>query len=418
MSNKKEKAAMTKATEKPALLPKLRFPEFLKTDGWRGEELEKLVTTVSPPVKLQTSSYLLQGKFPIIDQSQDTICGWTNDESTLITEPLPLIVFGDHTCTLKFVEKPFAQGADGIKILKSNPIISAAYLFQSLNHSPLVMEDYKRHFSILKKRVIYFPDVKTGEQQKIADCLGSIDELITLESQKLDALKRHKKGLIQHLFPAKGETVPRLRFPEFQNQKEWDQNSLAKVCNVLQGYGFPEEFQGKSIGKYPFCKVSDISRAVSENSGLLSKATNYVDEEDLLKLKAKAIPAGATVFAKIGEALKLNRRAYVQRPCLIDNNATGLKAITGISDDYFIYLLSQLIDLNQHCGGAVPSVNKSTLEKIPVVVPRLDEQKRIAETLSSIDTLITAQTLRVNNLKAHKKGLIQQLFPKIEGVAI
>ena len=203
MSNKRDDA-MKELENNRGLIPKRRFPEFLEADGWRGEKLGELVTTVSPPVKLQTSSYLLQGRFPIIDQSQEAICGWTNDESTLITESLPLIVFGDHTCALKFVEKPFAQGADGIKILKAKPVISAAYLFQSLNHSPLVMEDYKRHFSILKERVVCFPDVRSGEQQKIADCLTSIDERIAIEAEKLAMLTSHKNGLMQHLFPAEG----------------------------------------------------------------------------------------------------------------------------------------------------------------------------------------------------------------------
>lgn len=415
MSNKRDDA-MKELENNRGLIPKLRFPEFLEADGWRGEKLGELVTTVSPPVKLQTSSYLLQGRFPIIDQSQEAICGWTNDESTLITESLPLIVFGDHTCALKFVEKPFAQGADGIKILKAKPVISAAYLFQSLNNSPLVMEDYKRHFSILKERVVCFPDVRSGEQQKIADCLTSNDERIALEAEKLAMLTSHKNGLMQQLFPAEGEILPTLRFSEFQAAGEWTQMPLSKICNVLQGYGFPVALQGKTVGKYPFCKVSDISRAVAESGGVLSEAANYVDEEDLQKLRAKPVPKGATVFAKIGEALRLNRRAYVQRDCLIDNNATALKAIDGAATDYFVYLLSQRINLNKHCGGAVPSVNKSTLEEIEVIVPGPDEQKRIADCLSSLDDAIAVQSRKVEKLKIHKKGLMQQIFPVLDEV--
>lgn len=209
----------------------------------------------------------------------------------------------------------------------------------------------------------------------------------------------------------KRRLVPKLRFPEFMDSGEWESKPLAKVCNVLQGYGFPEALQGRSNGKYPFCKVSDISRAVAENGGLLAEATNYVGDDELLKLRAKLIPKGATVFAKIGEALRLNRRAYVQKECLIDNNATGLKAINGVAEDYFAYLLSQLIDLNEHYGGAVPSVNKSTLEEIEVVVPGPDEQKRIADCLASLDERITLEAQKLDTLKTHKKGLMQQLFP-------
>ncbi|BBS50270.1 TPA: restriction endonuclease subunit S [Enterobacter kobei] len=259
------------------------------------------------------------------------------------------------------------------------------------------------------------PNPCPEEQQRIADCLSSLDDLIAAETQKLDTLKTHKKGLMQQLFPREGETVPRLRFPEFREAGEWKIKSLGTVCTVLQGYGFPETLQGRTEGQYPFCKVSDISRSVAENGGFLAKAANYVNANDLATLRAKLIPIGATVFAKIGEALRLNRRAFVQCECLIDNNAVGLKAVPGVANDYFIYLLSQLINLNDHCGGAVPSVNKSTLEAIEVVVPEVDEQEKIAASMSYHDELIRNQEKKLGILKIHKAGLMQQLFPVLNG---
>jgi len=407
---------MSNKAEESSLVPKRRFPEFLDSGEWQSIQLEDLISTVTPPKKIQTSDYLSEGSFPIIDQGQSDIAGWTNDPDAIVEVSHPLIVFGDHTCVLKLIRQSFAQGADGIKIIKGSGLADTAFLYQFLCFQPVVTEEYKRHFSILKTKVVAYPDRKSGEQQKIANCLASLDELITLEAQKLDTLKTHKKGLMQQLFPAEGETLPKRRFPEFRDTGEWESKPIAKVCYVLQGYGFPEVLQGKSKGKYPFCKVSDVSRAVAENGGLLAEATNYVGDDELLKLKAKLIPKGATVFAKIGEALRLNRRAYVQNVCLIDNNVTGLKAINGVADDYFVYLLSQLIDLNKHCGGAVPSVNKSTLEGIEVVVPGPDEQKQIADSLASLDDLITAQTRKLTALKTHRKGLMQQLFPALDEV--
>jgi type I restriction enzyme S subunit len=179
----------------PALVPKLRFPEFRKADGWKIGKIDDLVDTVTPPKKLPTSNYAATGAFPIIDQSQNNICGWTNDNDALIQEDLPLIVFGDHTCILKLIDRPFAQGADGIKILKSRPKIGTSFLYQFLSYRPVVTEEYKRHYSILKEKLVAFPDFKTGEQQKIAECLSSVDELIAAQARKLDALKTHKPEL-------------------------------------------------------------------------------------------------------------------------------------------------------------------------------------------------------------------------------
>lgn len=205
--------------------------------------------------------------------------------------------------------------------------------------------------------------------------------------------------------------VPKLRFPEFQDSKEWRIENLGNICDVLQGYGFPEILQGKTKGKYPFCKVSDISRAVAEQGGLLKEASNYIDDDELKQIRATPLPVGSTVFAKIGEALRLNRRAITTVECLIDNNVAGLYAKDGLSDSQFLFQLSQLIDLSEYCGGAVPSVNKSTLESIRVIIPSVPEQQKIADCLTSFDELIAAERAQLEALKAYKKGLLQNLFP-------
>jgi type I restriction enzyme S subunit len=187
--------------------PRMRFVEFLGAGEWEESKLSGLIDTITPPQKLSTASYKMDGEYPIIDQSQSYICGWTNNQDALITDDLPLIIFGDHTCILKIVKMPFAQGADGIKILKAKGQIDALFLYQYLKFSPVVMEEYKRHFSILKEKLILFPKIDTSEQQKIANCLSSLDELITAQTRKIDALKTHKKGLMQGLFPNPSEEV-------------------------------------------------------------------------------------------------------------------------------------------------------------------------------------------------------------------
>jgi type I restriction enzyme S subunit len=210
----------------------------------------------------------------------------------------------------------------------------------------------------------------------------------------------------------KKAVVPRLRFPEFRDAGPWEVKRLGDVCDVLQGYGFPHRFQGKQRGKYPFCKVSDVTRAVVENGGHITSAANYIDEEDLLELRAQPLPPGTTIFARIGEALRSNNRAITDVSCVIDNNVGGLKALQDIAIDYFVFCLAQRIDLNEHCGGAVPSVNKTTIESIKVAIPGAGEQQKIADCLSSLDELIELEAKQLEALQAHKKGLMQQLFPR------
>lgn len=247
------------------------------------------------------------------------------------------------------------------------------------------------------------------EQQRIAECLSELDDLTSAQDQKVEALKEKKKGLMQQLFPQPGETSPRLRFPGFSG--DWEDLKISDVADVLQGYGFPDKYQGQKSGELPFCKVGDISAAVDKGERIITKAANYVDYSLLSTLHAKPIPVGSTIFAKIGEAIRSNKRIKTGVPCLIDNNAAAVKAKNEDMDDFMFYLMSQ-IKLGDYSGGIVPSVNKSTIESIPILVPPIPaEQQKIASCLSALDDNIANEAVKFEVLKNHKKGLMQQLFP-------
>lgn len=184
---------------KDSLVPRLRFPEFRNSEEWKKKPLSDLIKTVTAPSKIQTRQYCIAGAFPIIDQSQDYVSGRTDDESAVIKSDLPLIVFGDHTCILKIIKEPFAQGADGIKIFSAASSVITLYLYQYLLFDAIKSKEYKRHFSILKEKKIAFPR-KQKEQEKIANYLSSLDDLIAATRKKLELLEKHKKGLMQGLF--------------------------------------------------------------------------------------------------------------------------------------------------------------------------------------------------------------------------
>ena len=219
---------------------------------------------------------------------------------------------------------------------------------------------------------------------------------------------------MQQLFPAEGKTIPQYRFPEFRNTAIWKEAPLSGIGETLQGYGFPEAYQGKETGKYPFYKVSDISKAIQLGNNYISVAANYVDDEDVNTLRIKTIPIGTTIFARIGEAISLNRRVITTAECIIDNNTIGVKAIEGKATDLFVYYTLLQVTLIDFAGGVVPAVTKASIDNIPVYCPpTIAEQQKIADCLSSVDDLIMAQTNCLEALKAHKKGLMQQLFPNI-----
>lgn len=189
-------------TTKPTYTPAIRFPDFLNDGEWEVKRLGEIMQTITPPKKLQSIDYQKSGNYPIIDQSQNYICGYSNDVDALVNRTSEdLIVFGDHTCILKIVDFPFIQGADGIKIIKSKDSNQwdNKYVYQYLQFVPIISSEYKRHFSELKEKSVYYPK-NIIEQRRIAACLSALDEMLAATNGKLEQLKAYKKGLMQQLF--------------------------------------------------------------------------------------------------------------------------------------------------------------------------------------------------------------------------
>lgn len=399
--------------EKLALVPRLRFPEFQDAEGWKAAQLDKLISTVTPPKKIPTTEYLAEGQFPIIDQGQRDIAGWTDDPSALIKDDEPLIIFGDHTCALKVVREPFAQGADGIKILKGNGPATTDFLYQNLCFRPVLPEEYKRHFSILKDRVIAYPEAKSGEQRKIADCLSALDELITAETQELDALKNHKKGLMQQLFPLEGESVPGLRFPEFRQALDWQTCSLGDVFETTSG-GTPS----RSVTDYWDGDVPWVTTSLM-NVGVITEAEEFITEDGLNSSSAKLLPKGTVLIAMYGQGKTRGQVALLGIEAATNQACAALLPKDGIRP-YFLFLnLTSRYEAFRRLSnsGGQENLSQALIRDFPFAYPvDEEEQQRIADSLSSLDDLITAQSQKIDALKIHKKGLMQQLFPVLDEV--
>ena len=394
----KTKTTSAKEDGNPALVPKLRFPEFREAEGWEIGKVDELVDTVTPPKKLPTSHYASKGAFPIIDQSQADICGWTDDHEALIQGDLPFIIFGDHTCILKLIDRPFAQGADGIKILKSRPKVGTPFLYQYLTYRPVVTEEYKRHYSILKEKLVSFPDPKTGEQKKIAECLSSVDELIAAQGRKVDALKAHKKGLMQQLFPREGETQPRLRFPEFKNVGEWEVKRLSGMIDLISGMHLsPGDYS--TAGEIPyFTGPSDFTNDLANVTKWTKRTANVSQTDDTL-ITVKGSGVGEIWYSTLPEVA-------------MGRQLMAVRSKNGSSRFMFQFLLtkrSRFEDLGS--GNLIPGLSRPVILDLEACFPKPPEQQRIADCLTSLDDLVAAQTKKLDVLKTHKKGLMQQLFP-------
>ena len=186
---------------------------------------------------------------------------------------------------------------------------------------------------------------------------------------------------------------------------------LGNICTIYTGTGFPVQYQGESSGDYPFFKVGDISKNVSKGHIYLTDCDNYISKEVARKIKGTIVPIDTVVFAKIGEAVKLNRRAITSTNCLVDNNAMGIcPDQTKILLAYFYHYMCS-VKLEKYAEATtVPSVKKSVVEKLEIPLPPIDEQHIISDTLDRIDDLILLRKQQLSQLDELVKSRFIELF--------
>jgi type I restriction enzyme S subunit len=262
---------------------------------------------------------------------------------------------------------------------------------------------------------------KPQEQQKIASCLSSLDDLITAQSQKLDLLKDHKKGMMQNLFPQEGEKVPKFRFQEFENDGEWVEKTIDKVKSVLTDYVANGSFQSlrENLNVVNTVDFAFYVRLTDLRGGLGHSNQKYVDESTYKFLNKSALFGGELLMANIGANVgEVWQMPNVNKPATLAPNMIMIKLKKDIDSGYvFQYLTSDIGVANISTvisGSGHPKISKTDLRQVKVTLPpRIKEQQKIASCLSSLDALITSQTEKISQLKLHKNGLMQRLFPRI-----
>ena len=269
---------------------------------------------------------------------------------------------------------------------------------------------HERHWiSKFSPMLVLMP--KPKEQQKIADCLSSIDELISAQSQKIEALKIYKKGLMQRLFPREGETIPRLRFPEFRDAGEWEGYQLGKCLSRHPEYGINAPAVPYVENLPTYLRITDISEDGQIRPDQKASVARDVTDENYLE-------DGDIVLARTGASVG---KAYKYRP------KDGRLVFAGflirvrpdrerLNSEFLFQFLSteqywRWVDFSSARSGQ-PGINGNEYASLPLKLPpTLKEQQKIADCLSSIDELISAHSQKLDTIKTQKNGLMQQLFP-------
>lgn len=406
------------------LIPELRFPEFKDEGEWFECTIESIGDVVTGGTPSKEDADFWGGDFvwaTAQDFKEKNI--WNSVQKlTLKGKEKSRVIPADSvlvTCIasigLNAINKVECATNQQINSIICNYDNHFEFIYYSISQNnnrlknlagrtaiPIISKSVFEKFTIQKPK-------SPNEQQKIASCLSSLDEVIAAHSQKLELLKDHKKGLLQNLFSQDGVNVPKYRFKEFEKDGEWVEKKLGELGTFLGG-GTPSRTNSEYwSGNIPWISSSDIN---DDDIHTIS-ISQYINENSILESATKKIPIGSILFvSRVGVGkLAINKEEL----CTSQDFTSFIP--TEILNYYVAYYFSANKNLLQALsqGTSIKGYSKSDLEDSKISYPKSPkEQQKIASCLSSLDALIKAQAEKIEQLKLHKKGLMQGLFPKIE----
>jgi type I restriction enzyme, S subunit len=429
------------------LLPELRFPAFKKVGNWQlttiGEIGSFYYGKSAPKWSLSSDAPTLCVRYGELYTKFGAIISEITSRTNIEPSNLKfskggeILVprvgevpqdFAKNCCYLPF---PNIAIGEMISVYETKEYaIFYAYYFRTLiKQFAEVVEGQNvknLYYVNLEPIVIGKPSYK--EQQKIASCLSSLDEVIAAHSQKLELLKNHKKGLMQNLFPQEGETVPKFRFKEFEMDGEWIFEQFDKVYSFLVTNSFSREQLNYAEGDVKNIHYGDIHTKFSALFDITKETVPYVNsDESIERIRQECYcREGDVIFADASEDLNdvgksieivnVNNEKLLSGLHTLLARQIGQKIVLGFSGHLFFSNRIRNQIRREAQGAKVLGISGTRISKITVCYPKNHkEQQTITSCLSSLDVLIKAQAEKLGQLKVHKKGLMQGLFPKVNG---
>ena len=425
MSSKTQTIA-TKEEATPALVPKLRFPEFRGAEPWKDSRFDEVLSPVVRERPKPAEAYMGLG---LRSHGKGTFLKPLADPAKNSMDQLYEVKANDLIVNITFAWEgavAIAQECDeGALVSHRFP----TYTFEKGRTSPeffryvILDQQFVYNLGVIspggagRNRVLSKNDFlklrvalpTPAEQQKIAKCLSSVDDLMAAQARKVDALKTYKKGLMQQLFPREGETQPRLRFPEFQNAGEWEVKRFDQLVSFQSG-GTPSKANPAFWnGSVPWVSAKDMKQLFLDDAEDHISAAAVDDG-------AKLVPSGALLMLVRGMTLlKDVPICVIRREMSFNQDVKALRPNDGIDGLFLALMLTgskdRLLEMVTVAGHGTGKLDTDELKAMALMLPSPAEQQRIATCLSRLDALITAETQKLEALKTHKKGLMQQIFP-------
>ncbi|KAF1311196.1 restriction endonuclease [Pseudomonas sp. SG-MS2] len=371
-------------------------------ESWTTESVGNCIVPISVAgkTKIQSRNYQPSGRFPVVDQGQGQIAGWTDDESAVIEAPLPLVVFGDHTRAFKFLDIPFARGADGTQLLRPKPGVDPLFFFYACRAIDLPARGYNRHFTVLKDKTLSYP-TDDSEQKAIAAVLLQTESALMKQSELLETIEEFKRAAMTRLFTHGlcGETLKETEIglmPE-----SWKPRTILELCEIFSG-GTPR----KSVAEYwkgdiPWVSGKDLKTPTLEDA---------IDHISVAGVEAasRLVPPGSVLLLVRGMGLAKDLPvAVINRPMAFNQDVKALVSRGEYSGQFLrsaIYagknrLLSQIVP----SAHGTMTLNLSDVETFKVACPTdPDEASDVVEILNTFDRKIAVHR--------KKRAVLAELF--------
>ena len=379
--------------------------EVKKMIDWSKATVESCLESLSfrKIPKVLARDYKPSGSYPIIDQGQNLIAGWTDDDSVLISTDLPIVIFGDHTRVFKYIDFPFVRGADGTQLLKPKAGIEPLFFYYACRAINIPSRGYNRHFKALKEKDIPIPPI--GEQRNIARTLRRIDDAILLQDKQLQVTTDMKRAAMQTLFTRGLKNEPQKETEIGPIPESWEVGQLGQFADIIstrmQYTALEKMVNANEDGvRVLGIKVADMNLPGNE----IELQTATLERKlDRATVEQRCAPPRTIIFPKRGAAIATNKKRISTEWTAFDPNVIGVVAGNRL-DQTFLFQWFQMFDLRTITEpGPTPQLNKKNL--LPLVIPippTRDEQREIVSILDTIDLKI--------DLHRKKRAVLDDLF--------
>ena len=349
--------------------------------------------------KVLARDYKPSGSYPIIDQGQNLIAGWTDDDSVLISTDLPIVIFGDHTRVFKYIDFPFVKGADGTQLLKPKVGIEPLFFYYACRAINLPSRGYNRHFKALKEKEIPIPPI--GEQLNIARTLRRIDDAISLQDEQLQVATDMKRTAMRELFTRglRGEAQKETEIGPIP--KSWVIETINDHFSVVSGGTPPRRTPTFWIGgMIPWVKTTEVDYCV------IQKTEEHITQAGLDRSPAKLLPPDTLLLAMYGQGVTRGKVAILGIEAACNQACAAINPHDNVVNTKYLYhFLSfryEAIRRLAH-GGQQQNLNLDIVRGLPIAYPTNPEvQGEIVAILNALDYKI--------ELHQKKRAVLDDLF--------